>query len=329
MSLTALTHRKLATTTSSGTAINNVLDAIWAAVDQSTVITYADGSSRAFSGTGATGWTWSRIQPTAGTTEAIWAKPPGGTMDQRVIIAGRSAAPTPAATMLSPDTFPSSGLIIGHQLSAGAFTTWNSATPFTNARFTGYTRMGPSTATLTAPIQVSIIESQDTIEFELISASGASIYGCGAGGLCDPETSDAADAETDGIRYGVWTVGASVMATTMLANNSTGTVFNHSTSAGNNHFYLWRPGLNAVDTVRRMANYTFTPTVQEFTTNSGKYPGVPLYGGGSLSWGGRIREVHMIRPLLNGQVITSGGTIKGYAWSNNIATSNDTILFRY
>ena len=120
MSLVALTHRRLATVSAGSLTIAALLDAIWAVVDP-TVTTYSDGSARAFTGAGATGWTWTRYQ-NAGVTEALYATPANGTMNQRVILAGRATAPTPSPTMISPDSFASaaSQLLISHQLGAGA-----------------------------------------------------------------------------------------------------------------------------------------------------------------------------------------------------------------
>ena len=118
MSLVALTHRRLATVNASAMTIPALLDAFWAAVDPA-VTTYSDGSTRSFSGSTATGWTWTRVQVT-GVTEMLYGTPPGGSLAQRVVIAGRATAPTPSPTMIAPDTFLASGLLVSHQLSAGA-----------------------------------------------------------------------------------------------------------------------------------------------------------------------------------------------------------------
>jgi len=327
MSLEALKHRRLATVNAVSMTIPSVLDAFWAAVDP-TVTTYSDGSTRSFSGVGATGWTWTRVQ-VLGTTEAIYATPPGGSLAQRVVIAGRSLAPTPSPTMIAPDTFLASGLLIGHQLSAGAFTTWNAATPFTNARWSGYTRLGNAVTTYSS-IAVCIYESQETIWVEMLT-NGTSVLVATLGATYDPETVTAAACETDGRRYGFLTVGAGAMVTNSLGSAVTGTLWSAGGTAGNSHAYIWRPGSTTIETVARVwvSNGASTATIQ--TNLAGEFAGTPLFIPSTSAWVGRVRECYWGRPVLYHQRIdTTPGVIAAYGigWSTTSATG-DALLLKY
>lgn len=327
MSLAPLTHRRLATVNAAAMTIPAVLDALWAVV-QPSVTTYSDGTARAFAGAGATGWTWARVQ-VLGVTEALYAIPAGGTMDQRVILAGRAVAPTPSPTMIAPDIFSANNLLISHQLNAGAFTTYNSATPFTNARFLGYTRLGSNVTAMTT-IAVCVYETQETVWVELLQNGTIVSIAC-AGGMYDPETLAAAASETDGRRYGVVTTGQSTMPANFLGSSSVGTLWVAGTSNGSSHGYMWRPASNIVDVVARSWITTGAQTAQSMTTLAGEFPGQPLCMSSTSGWVGRVREVYWSRALLYHQRIdTTPGVIAAYAvaHSTTLATG-DGLLLKY
>jgi hypothetical protein len=327
MSLEALKHRRLATVNAASMTIPAVLDAFWAAVDP-TVTTYSDGSTRSFSGVGATGWTWTRVQ-VGGTTEALYATPPNGSLAQRVVIAGRSAAPTPSPTMIAPDTFLASGLLIGQQLSAGTFTTWNAATPFTNARWSGYTRLGNAVTTYSS-ISVCVYESQETVWVELLT-NGTAVLVAPVGAMYDPETVTAAACETDGRRYGFATVGTTALTNNFLGSATTGTLWQPGASAGNSHAYMWRPGSTTIDTSARAWGSNGTSTAVMQTNLAGEFAGTPLFMSATSGWVGRVRECYWGRPVLYHQRIdTTPGVIAAYgmAWSTTSATG-DGLLLKY
>lgn len=326
MSLVALKHRRLATVSAGSATIAALLDAIWAVVDP-TVTTYSDGSTRSFSGAGATGWTWTRVQ-VGGVTEALYATPPGGTLDQRVILAGRSAAPTPSPTMIAPDTFASSlsALLISHQLSAGAFTTWNGATPFTNARFMGYTRATPAATGFTT-LAACIYETQETIIVEVLT-NGTGVQFALAGAIYDPETTAAAAGETDGRRYGVVVCGGALISN-FLGSAGTGTMWVQGTNPSNAHGYIWRPGVTTVDTVARNWATTGSQTIAQMTDLAGQYPGQPMFIPASSGWAGRVREISWSRAMLyHTRVESSPGVISAYGmgWSTTSATGDGLFL---
>ena len=323
MSLVALTHRRLATVIAGSATIAALLDAIWAVVGP-TVTTYSDGSARDFTGAGATGWTWVRYQ-NAGVTEALYATPPGGTMNQRVILAGRSAAPTPSPTMIAPDTFLASSLLISHQLSAGAFTTWNGATPFTNGRFIGYTRATASAASF-ATLAACVYETQETIIVEILT-NGTGVQFALAGAIYDPETTAAAAGETDGRRYGVVVCGGALVSN-FLGSGLNGIMWAHSTTAGNAHGYVWRPGVSIVDTVSRQWTTTGAQTIALMTDLAGQFPGQPLFMAASSGWAGRIREMFWSRPMLyHTRVESSPGVISAYGVGASTSSATGDALF--
>lgn len=325
MSLVALTHRRLATVNASAATIPALLDAIWAAVDPA-VTTYSDGSARTFSGSTATGWTWNRVQ-NAGVTEALWCSPPGGTMAQRVILAGRGVAPTPSLTMVAPDQFFTQGLFISHQLSAGAFTTYNSATPFTNARFMGYTR-ALNAATGFTTLAACVYETQETIYVEVLT-NGTQVHFCMAGALFDPESSVATVGETDGRRYGVVVSGGNLVAN-FLGSGVANTLWASGTSNGNAHTYVWRPGVTTVDIGARQWVMTGAQTAAQMTDLAGQFPGVPLYMTASTGWAGRCREVSLGRPVLYHQRIVSGGATTAYGLGSSVSSATgDSLFLRY
>jgi len=320
MSLSALHHRRLATTTPATNGITDVLNAIWAAV-QPSVTTYADGTTRT-AGSG-TAWTWARYQ-NQGVTEAVYGTPPTGSLAQRVLFVGSVANPTPSQTMLI-DTWSNSRLHIGLVKNAGAFNAWNASSPFTTGQFTGYTMIG---TTLTTPITITIFESEETVQIGVGVATAGALHGAGAGAIIDPDTGDAADAETDGRVYGLWTSGSNILSN-MLTNAATNTFMNHGTSSGGSHFVTFAPGTGTiVPSVRE--NFYFSITAAQRTTRAGKFPGTPLYVTSTSNWVGRVREIRVIRPAIFGQRLdTTPGTIKGYVYAQSTSTNGDAVLLEY
>lgn len=320
MSLAALHHRKLNTTTAATNGIADVLNAIWAAV-QPSVTTYSDGTTRT-AGSG-TAWTWARYQ-NAGVTEAVYGTPPTGSLAQRVLFVGAAATPTPSPTMLI-DTWSNNRLHIGLVKNAGAYNAWNAASPFTTGQFTGYSMVG---TTLAAPVTITIFETEETIQIGIGVGSSGGVHGAGAGGLVDPDTNDAVDGETDGRIYGLWTVGGGTL-NTMLTNASTNAFMGHSSGSSNSHFVTFTPGTaNVVATTRE--NFYFNLTTTQRTTRNSKFPGSPLYVVSASNWVGRVREMRVIRPALFGQRLDiSPGNIKGYVYAQSSSTNGDAVLMEY
>jgi hypothetical protein len=229
--------------------------------------------------------------------------------------------------MISPDTFASaaSQLLISHQLGAGAFTTWNSATPFTNARFMGYTR-AMTTPTAFSSAAACIYETQETIIVEILT-SGTGVQFALAGAIYDPETTAAAAAETDGRRYGVVVCGGALVAN-FLGSAANGTMWVHNGTANNAHGYIWRPSVNIVDTVARNWTTTGAQTIAQMTDLAGQFPGQPLFIPASSGWAGRVREMFWARPMLyHTRVESSPGVISAYAMASSVSSASGDALF--
>jgi hypothetical protein len=320
MSLPALHHRKLNSTTATTNGIVDILNAIWAAVDPA-VTTYADGTTRT-AGSG-TAWTWTRYQAN-GVTQAVWGIPPTGALNHRVLFVGATSNPSPTPTMLI-DTWSNNRLHVGLVKNAGAFNAWNASAPFTTGQFSGYTMIG---TTLASPVTFTIFESEETVHIGVGVGTAGANHGAGAGAIIDPDTGDAADAETDGRVYGLWTSGSNILSN-MLTNAATNTFMNHGTSSGGSHFVTFAPGTGTiVPSVRE--NFYFSITAAQRTTRAGKFPGTPLYAASASNWVGRVREIRVIRPALFGQRLdTTPGVIKGYVYAQNSNTNGDAVLLEY
>lgn len=226
MSLPTLNWKKLAVVVTAGAAINQVLDAIYSA---GTATTYYDGSSRT-PGSGSA-WTFSRYQ-SGGTTEAVYAVPPSGSVSYRAILAGAAGAKTP--TMASPDTYTASCVIAGTAKNAGAFNAWDNAAPFTSGQFYGYWRCCLAlTVTIT---KVHVYENQEEL-FVLFESNTGLMFGAGWESLEVPSGS-AVCSEDGGRRYGmVVTHQTAGISTTWLEIN-TGFMGHSGTTSTAHHMAL-------------------------------------------------------------------------------------------
>ncbi len=235
MALPALNWRFVGTRAFVG---GNFVAGLDAAYDLGIATTYADGTTRT-PGTGSA-WTWAREQ-SAGTTVACYGNPPTNALAFRYIIAGTTGVSTP--TMLTPDTWLASTVMYGMQRNAGAFTSWSSATPFTNAGFSGYWR-GTRQFTSFAMDSVAMWESQEgcVIQYGQSSNGNTSIIGLGA--LIDPLSANASNAESDGRLYMMFGSGTAnpVSATWASTAGAGGTWGTGVASDGATHSGVFAPG---------------------------------------------------------------------------------------
>jgi len=322
VSLAALHHRKLTTVTAASGGVVDMLNAIWAAV-QPSVTTYTDGTTRVFT-SGGTGWTWSRYQ-NAGVTEAVYASPPSGSLAQRVIIAGATTTPTPSPTMII-DTYTANRLYMGINKNSGVFASWNAALPFTSGQWSGYVHL--ATATPLVPLAFSILETEETVQIGVLTGSAGAMYGAGMGALIDPDTGDAVDAESDGRIYGMWTVGTSTLAGTMLNFAIVNTFLGHGGSATNAHFLTFSPGTGTMVGTLRETGLN-AQTAANRTTRAGRFPGTVVYAVCAANWCGRVREVRFIRAATFGQRVDSAGVNKGYVFASSTLNAGDSVLMEY
>ena len=361
MSLTALNARMTVANTVPVAAIlanntvNLILDNFYALLTNATSVVYADGTARncgtyanevigspspaVVRGTGSA-WTWSK-EIAGGVTVAIIGAPPSTAtafcQNTRIVIAGTAAATVPGAIAniggLS-DTAAANGIWFGlvkNVIAGATYNGWNAAAPWTGNVFSGYTRWGLQTtnAVYNTNVVVRVIETQETSWFQLTTgATGQSNLSCGAGGWIDPETGDAADAETDGRLYGASTVGPSAMpADWLLQTSSNGQMLFDGNGSNAAHSYSYTPGSSSVVTCNRVFNSNVSTL--NLVTRTGKYPRLTYFMGNPANWAGRLREVQVVRDGLSQQTFSTGATINGFTFGYNPNLVGDCLLLQY
>jgi hypothetical protein len=322
MSLTALSHQYVGMSTTTAVIPSAQLDALWTLL---TATTYFDGTTRT-PGSG-NAWTWARYQ-NAGVTEAVYGTPPTGSMAQRVLIAGYAVAPTPAITMLGPDTAQTTTLHIGISLSSGAFTTYNAALPFGAAsKWSGYWRMTGGVSAGITPTDWRYYETAETVKF-VCSVQNTNHRVAHAGAIIDPETPDAVDAETDGRVYGMYVTGSNnSLSSTMLSSNAAaGNYYAHGSLAGYTHSGMFSPGTSTFLTLTR-ANFLNTSLAHVLPTSTGRSPRWPiLLNRGATNFAGRLREVAWTPDSTLGSGLVAGLSTVGYRISSSTSVANETVL---
>jgi hypothetical protein len=203
----------------------------------------------------------------------VYGNPPTNALGMRYILAGSTSAV--AYTVLTPDTATATGqLVAAMQKNAGTYTTWGSATPFTNAGFSGYWRAARAHATV-AYDSISLWESQEACMVQLAQASTGSTSINGFGALFDPIGSTANQAESDGRLYSMFTSGSlSVTSSTIFNTSGDGSSFGqHVGSVNGSHAGFFTPGANTIRTSARFGAFTPTNTL---TTADSEPVGIPL-----------------------------------------------------
>lgn len=291
-----------------------------------TATTYADGSART-PGTGSA-WTWAREQ-TGATTVAAYGDPPTNSLTMRYILAGSTSAV--AYTVLTPDTTTSTNVLVGGmQKGAGAYTTWGSATPFTNAGFSGYWRAARSFATI-AYDSISLWESQEACIVQLAQASTGNSSISGFGALFDPIGATVNQAESDGRLYSMFTAGAlSLTSLTLFNTSGDGSSFGqHASNNNGSHAGFFTPGANTIRTSARFGAFTPTSTL---TTADSEPVGIPLAITDSVSgnFRGASRQWYVTKDQFSRVTVIVAPNTIGYTVAATIsATAGDCVMVRY
>jgi hypothetical protein len=284
-----------------------------ASYDLGIATVYADGTPRV-PGTGSA-WTWAREQ-SAGTTVAAYGNPPVNALSFRYIIGGTVGVPAP--TMLTPDTAAGNLILYGMQRNAGAFTTWTSATPFTNAGFSGYwrgTRMFNAAPSFDS---VAMWESQEACVIQFGASSNGNTMTIGFGALIDPLSVNASNAESDGRLYMMFGSGSNAVTSgtwASVANNANASTWGAgSSTASNSHSGVFAPGTAVMYGGAGAQTYRFGTFAQSnpFNSTNGATPLIPvvittaagLYLGQSRQW--YITEDQPSRRALTLGASTSG-----------------------
>jgi hypothetical protein len=307
-------------------SISNALDAAYAL---GTAVTYADGSARV-PGTGSA-WTWAR--EVSGVTVAAYGIPPVNALSFNFIIGGTSGAS--AYTFLSPDSATLANCIVyGMNRSSGAYTTWTSATPFTNAGFSGYWRGTRAFGTL-AYDSVAMWESQEGCILQFGNAAAGSTATIGLGALLDPLSMAALNAEADGRLYSMFGSGSSLVTSgtwASVAAGTDGTAWAGSSANGGCHMGTFAPGTNVMFGGAGGQTYrfgTFTPSTT-FTSTNGDIARVPLSAwNGSTTFFGQSRQWYLTKDSISRLTWTNGATVIGYIWSSSLTTANDAVVMTY
>ena len=337
MALPALKWRALAPVTLGVNTINGMLDALYTA---GSALTYADGSTRT-PGTDSA-WSWNTdvlnpLQP--GQTTAAYCVPPtlgyapaaGTVLTQALLWCGSTAAPTATAQYAFPagtsDARTANMLYVGQCKNPGAYSNWNSATPFTTGSFTGCARAAvlPASAVWN---RVYLFESPDAVIaiFARTSPNTETSWS-GGGALGDPGIT--ALGETDGRVYGVFSSGSNNYNSSTMWSNAADAAFFEAQVAGQSRFGMFYPGTALIAGCARFGS--FTPITTAFLSRGNEVPLLPIYAGGALTGYRppqvRLREIFLSRDGITGQVLSNGGVTLGYvAAATALTTATDAAV---
>ena len=309
-------------------AINNALDAVYTL---GTAATYADGSART-PGTGSA-WTWNREVAAGPVTVAAYGVPPVNALGFNYIIGGTLGAS--AYTFLAPDISNLANCIVyGMNRSSGAYTTWTSATPFTNAGFSGFWR-GTRIFTTVTYDSVAMWESQEGCILQFGNAAAGSTATIGLGALFDPLSSAALNAESDGRLYSMWGSGSALVTSGTWASitvGTDGTAWAGSSAVNGGHMGTFTPGTSVMLGLVDKQTYrfgTYVPTTT-FTSTNGDIARVPLSAwNGSTTFFGQSRQWYLTKDSLSRLTWTNGATVIGYIWSSSLTATADAVVMTY
>ena len=189
---------------------------------------------------------------------------------------------------------------------------------------------------------IRVYESKDAllILLEAVVAAGVSAYGAYAmlpllfGGFVAPVTSDAADAESGGLLYGMCTHGGTGNAgqyfysynTAFYSNTAfLGHSANGACSAANGvsgtHAGIFTPGSSTVRTFSISSRF-----LNGLTTLNNKLVKMPIYIGNSTNIFGRVREITVYKAGLVGTLLRSEGLDKGHIVGMAPSATTDSVL---
>jgi hypothetical protein len=329
MALPTLNWRKLAPVTLAANNVNAALDALYAAGNAAT---YADGSPRVQGQDCAWRWTGNfdngnALQP--GATTAVYCTPPtsfpgvtnpGTVIPQAILWCGSTNAPTATLRYAFPaaqiDARTPGMLYIGQCKNPGAYSNWNSATPFTSGQFTGCANAVFNFAGAVWNL-LYMWESQEgvIVQFGRTSPQINTSWS-GAGAILDPGS--ATLGETDGRLYGVFSTGANNYCSGSFWASTTDIPFNEGSTAGRERFGIFTPGTATISGYNR---FGVTNPGTTFVPRSGtEIVLVPVYCNGSTA-PSLLREIWLARDAYTNQNFSNGGPALGYIVGSFFATT--------
>ena len=315
--LQTLTFYRMADVTPAASTLAGLLDAIYTALGGAN-----DYRATALASTHV--WTVSRYQ-NAGTTEAVYLSAPSGTpmtLTPKILLAGAAAA---GSATFQTDAFIASTLMAGVAKNAGAYSAWNSATPFTSGSWAGFNRVA-GTAINSTSATVRAYVSQEVIILD-IWASATSHYTVIVGAPVEAYTNDTANCtETDSRMYGCFTTG-STSAISSLFLTSPG-YLDHATINSGQHGWVYQPGTSSVYTCGRATRLQASPVAGNEMDMASVYiaGAIPIARSTAANTQagkhlGRLREVYVLGSLQAARTLRNGSTdlfhVVGYDSSAN------------
>lgn len=290
--------------------------------------TYADGTART-PGTGSA-WTWTRDQVlTPGVTTACVGVPPINALNMAYIVAGDSSARAP---VMNTDTWGINTPMIAMNKNSGAYTSWVNAAPMTSGQFSGYIKGlilgGALIPTANQANTLMMFESQEAFILAHNRQLAVGQFVLGGGAVVDPLSAAAANAESDGRIYSIFTSGNSAVTTGSWLSTGVG-ILNSTTTNGDAHFFTFNVG--AVATTRSTSKVgSFTPPLGLLAPN-GEVPNIPLsaYFPTTGQFAGQYRQWGVTRPGATGSEWDVLGVRKGYILGYTTGTTGDALLLSY
>jgi hypothetical protein len=306
--------------------VSGANEAVWR-LGNATV--YADGTPRVI-GAGSA-WTWFR-ETSGSTTLAAYGAPPINPLDMRYLIGGSdTAGALPVGNLAAPDAAFATGVVyFGMNRQSGAYTTWSSLTPFTNAN--GFSRYWRTTSALPGGyISVSMWESQEAAVIQYSSRSGT-VSAVAMGALFDPLSyQSGVSCESDGRLYYMFGTGSTFgVATDWLGQaavaGSTGILGYHYGVANTYHGGYFSPGTNTLLNTARFG--LLTPTNQLLSAN-GALAQIPysITNATTGNFIGQSRNFYMVRDGASLYEPRQGAIRTGTTFASNLGTQGDCVLF--
>lgn len=319
MSLSQLNWKQLPVVSITSSTIDAVVNGVYSAFTSSV---YADATARVSGSNSA--WTFN-IELSSSTPVAAWGTAPTGSLQQRVIIAGSSVVQTPL--MLAPDSFATDTLLGSVAKNASSYTTWSGSAPFTAGSFMGYAKMwDTSTGT---PSLVRCYESEEAIAVFVQNTTANRVYGGIFGAIIDPESTEAADSETDGRVYGMVVCGTNYIF--MDHGDANNGFFSYGNGNGNFHCFSFVPNSSTVEAIERSSTFrNIFADILSLTSKSGRLVKIPITfrrWASPIAFIGRLREIFLFRASVIGNSVSDGINTKGYIVSGNTASDAASFIF--
>lgn len=254
-------------------------------------------------------WAKGRYQNGA-TTEAFYLTPPSGTSMTRgmaILLAGAAAA---GSATFEADTFLANALHAGVAVNPGSYNAWNAAAPFTSGGWAGFNRAA-ATAINSTGTTIRIYVSKEIIVLDIWSSATAH-YPIILGALLNGYS--ATQVESDSRLYGCITQGSGAAMSSDFTSNPI--FFDHSTTVGNTHAWVYQPGTASVYRCGRNTKQHSTALAGADVDGAGVYV-APRMGFSRSTGNGVQNGAHL--GWLRG-ISVPGGTLQGAQTRRNGAT---------